>query len=147
MIRIYDDDLSEYVQNNEAFIIDFLKDSDIEPSLKNIDDFALTCIDDDLTQLKQAAQYFDNVGNYDNIIIEAVLGLWNGKKYGTKQFKTLTECLLKYCEDQNAFYFKRKNTTLTLAACHHDGTNVFKFYYIKNGKKHAINYNIFMNGY
>jgi hypothetical protein len=147
MIIIYDDDLSGYVQRNECYIIECLKDNDIDITLKNIDDFALTCIDDDLSQLKQAAQYFDNVGNYDNIIIEAELGLWNGKHKATKQFKTLAECLLKYCEDQNTFYFKRKNTTLTLAACHHDGINIFKFYYVKNGKKHAINYNIFMNGY
>lgn len=147
MITIYDDSVSEYVQNNEAYIIECLKDNDIEPSLKNIDNFALNCIEDDLTQLKQAAQYFDNVGNYDNIVIEAVLGLWNGKKYGTKQFKTLASCFLQYREELNTFYFKRKNSTLTLAAYHHDGTNIFKFYYVKNGKKYAINYDVFMNGY
>ena len=147
MIRIYDDDLNEYTQHNACYIIECLKDNDIAPSLKNIDDFALNCINDYLTQLKQAAQYFDNVGSFDYIIINAVLGLWNGKKYGSKKYKTLAECLTLYCEDQNTFYFKRINSTLTLAACHHDGINIFKFYYVKNGRKHAINYSVFMNGY
>lgn len=147
MIKLLTDDVCEYVQENENYIKDVLKEYDIEPSLKNIDIEAQAQINDSIEELKQAAQNFDNVGGFDKIQVCAVLGLWYGKRTGAKTFNTLNECITRFCEDQNTFYFKRKNTTLTLAATHHDGVNLFKFYYIKNGKKYAINYNIFINCY
>lgn len=147
MIKLLTDDVCEYVQQNENYIKDVLKEYDIEPSLKNIDIEAQAQINDSIEELKQAAQNFDNVGGFDKIQVCAVLGLWYGKRTGAKTFNTLNECITRFCEDQNTYYFKRKNTALTLAATHHDGVNLFKFYYIKNGKKYAINYDIFMNCY
>lgn len=147
MIKLLTDDVSEYVQDNKQFLIETLQDDDKEANNKNIDSLALEMIEQDTTELKQAARSFDAVGGFDKIQVCAVLGLWYGKRTGSKTFNTLSECITRFCEDQNTFYFKRKNTTLTLAASHHDGVNLFKFYYIKNGKRYAINYNIFMNCY
>lgn len=147
MIKLLTDSVSEYVQQNKNYIKDVLKEYEIEPSLKNIDIEAQAQINDSIEELKQAAHNFDIVGGFDKIQVCAVLGLWYGKRTGVKTFNTLSECITKCCEDQNTFYFKRKNATLTLAASHHDGVNLFKFYYIKNGKRYAINYNIFINCY
>ena len=147
MIKLYTDSLCEYVQDNMQFLTETLQDDDKEVNNKNIDDLALSMIEEDTTDLKQAAHSFDVVGGFDSIEVCAVLGLWYGKRTGVKRFKTLSECITQFCEDQNTYYFKRKNTTLTLAAAHHDGVNLFKFYYIKNGKRYAINYNIFINCY
>ena len=147
MIKLLTDDVSEYVQENEKYIKDVLKEYEIEPSLKNIDIEAQAQINDNIEELKQAAHSFDIVGGFDKIQVCAVLGLWYGKRTGVKTFNTLSECITRFCEDQNTYFFKRKNTTLTLAATHHDGTNIFSFYYIKNGKRYAINYNIFINCY
>lgn len=147
MIKLYTDSVCDYVQDNRQALVEELKENEQEPNEKNIDELAQELIDDDGEQLRQAAKYFDNVGAFDSIEVRGVLGLWYGKRTGSATFKTLSECLFKFCEDLNTFYFKRKNTTLTLAATHHDGTNVFSFYYVKNGKRYAINYNLFMNGY
>lgn len=147
MIKLYTDDTSEYVQDNSKYIKECLQENGTEINNKNIDSFALEMIEQDTTELKQAAQHFDAVGGFEKIQVCAVLGLWYGKRTGVKCFNTLSECITRFCEDQNTFYFKRKNTTLTLAATHHDGVNLFKFYYIKNGKRYAINYNIFINCY
>ena len=147
MIKLLTDDVSEYVQQNENYIKDVLKEYETEPTPHNIDIEAQAQINDNIEDLRQAAESFDIVGGFDKIKVCAVLGLWYGNRTGSATFNTLSECITKYCEDQNTFYFKRKNTTLTLAASHHDGTNIFKFYYIKNGKKYAINYDIFINCY
>ena len=147
MIKLYTDSLCDYVQDNMQFLTETLQDDDKEVNNKNIDDLALEMIEEDTTDLKQAAHSFDVVGGFDEIEVCAVLGLWYGKRKSVKHFKTLSECITQFCEDQNTYYFKRKNTTLTLAATHHDGTNIFSFYYIKSGKRYAINYNIFINCY
>lgn len=141
MIKIYNDDVCEYVNENEKYLIDTLKENDEAINNENIFKLAHSDIEKLFYDLMQAVNYYDNVFNDNKILCVANLGLWYGHVKTQRYFKTLKEAL--YFEDVNALYFERKNSTLTLRACHHDGENIYKFYSVKNGKKYAINYDIF----
>ena len=95
--------------------------------------------------LKELFNNYESKRNYEKILICADLGLWYGRRAGRKEFNNINDCIFKFCEDYNIFYFKNKNATLTLAAYHHDGVNIFKFYKIIKNKKYAIKYNDLFN--
>lgn len=140
-IIIYSDDVCEYVQNYKSDICEYLKENDTPINDNNIFDEAQNNINAYYEDIKNTLSAYDNNNNYKSILVVACLGLWYGKRQAQKHFNSLYNAVLYCFEDINALYFERKNTTLTLSATHHDGTNIFKFYVIKNGKKYAIKLN------
>lgn len=129
---IYNDDLSEYIKQNNVYFDDIASDDVLTQAYADIN-----AIFDDL---KNALLQYDNSATYEKIYCVASFGLWYGRKNGSKYFNNLYDALLSCLADGNIIYFKKSNTTLMLEAFHHDGKNIFKYYKVINGKKRAIVY-------
>ena len=141
MKTIYNDSISEYLENYNDDVLEFLKNNDIDPTPNNKEDAAQFLIDSAADDLYAAINYFDNVNKYDSIKVIANFGLWYGRRKANATFKTLKEAFYKCVADNNKVYFKKANTTLLLKAYHHDGCNCFAFYKVVNNKKYAIKLN------
>ena len=143
MIILYTDDIDFFISNNKSDLIAEIKENGDEPTDEALFDLAYDYITNDSQLLKRQFDAFDNRYKTNKrqykILIEACLGLWNGTRKAKRVFDKLADCL-NFLEDYNTFYFDKRNTTLTLKATHHDGTNYFKIYKIIKGKKRAINY-------
>ena len=138
IIKLFYDDVNEYIDDFKEDIIETLKEDGIEATEDAIYEEAQHNIDWALEDFKNGLRFFDNITDYDSILIEATLGLWNRTVTGKATANKLYDAVFAYVEDYNLFYFKDKRSTLTLKATHHDGDNYFKFYKVKNGKKYAI---------
>ena len=145
MIKIYDDNIIDYVYNYKKDIIASLKDNDIIVNDENIQAEAQAWIDSDAEYLKEIITHYDNYYDNNIIYIDASLGLWYGRKKAHKTVTSLYSGIFSLIQDVNTLYFMRKNGALTLKAIHHDGVNYFKFYRIVDGKKYAIKYDDIYN--
>lgn len=140
MIILYTDDAFKYVEDNKEFLIEELKNRDEDVTEDAIYEEAQRCIEDDAEYLRDIISSYDARSNNDGVYVEASLGLWYGRRAAHAEFKSLDEAFYRCTEDANTVYFKRSNSTMILEASHHDGVNVFKFYALRGGKKHAINF-------
>lgn len=105
-----------------------------------INDFDSKLNDDAIyNDITRAFINFDK-NNTGGVFIVYDLGLWHGRRQGTAYKRSLNDAIMLCLQDYNMIYFNKKNTTLSLAAHHHDGVNCFKFYKIIKGKKYAIKY-------
>ena len=147
MIILFNDDVVNYVNENKKDLIERLIENGLELSDSNFYTEAQNDIDAYFEDLKNAVAYFDRNTKYDCIQVYASLGLWYGTRKGSKRIDTLQSALFGLFEDVNALYFKNKKSTLTLRASHHDGENIFRFYKVVNGKKYAINFDDFVQGF
>lgn len=158
MYIIFDDDATEYAQKNRQNIIDFLLLNDEELTQKDFENDdaqtedaiingAYDLIGFDFDELEDKIHTYDKNAKYDCILCVADLGLWYGRRKAQKHFKNLYSAFHACTEDTNKVYFKRNNSAMILNAAHHDGTNIFKFYKIVNGKRKAVNYKDFILNY
>ena len=146
MLVIYNDDLYSFIEQYKKDIIEDLKNNDEIINDENIEKYARSIIDDDFYSVKSALNTIDNLNNGNvKILCVASLGLWYGRREGKKIFNSLSDAVFSLTEDYNTIYFKTKKSTLSLEAIHHDGTNNFKFYELRGGKKYAINYDSVAN--
>lgn len=146
MIVLYNDDLFTYIEENKEDIIASIKEEDVYPTEKAIEEEAQAWINADWDYFKDAICDWDEVIPYDYILIEADLGLWYGRRKFKAKTASLYEAITKASEDYNLLYFKNRRATLSLKAAHHDGVNNFKFYKVKNNKKRAIKYSDLYRG-
>lgn len=137
-IILYNDDVCEYATTYRADICEDLKAMDIEENDANIFDEARRQIDASFEDMRHGLAYYDYTTTADGVLVEAVLGLWYGKRKVHKFFDSLEDAVLFCFEDINKLYFANKRNALTLRATHHDGENYFKFYKIINKRKYAI---------
>jgi len=147
MIKLYNDDVCEYVNACKNEIIENLKNDDAEINDTNIYNYAYSDMQFYYDELKNGVRAFDNLKGNKKILVVASLGLWYGRKEAKRIFNNLQDILFKCFEDVNALYFEKKNSTLTLRATHHDGENFFKFYVLDHGKKYAITYDDMLRGF
>ena len=140
MIYIYNDDAVKYTDENKEDLKEYLNEQGIEINDTNLIYQASNEIQSNYEDIKNMVALFDSHKNYDKILVVASLGLWYGRRTGSKKIDTLQAGLFSLFEDVNAIYFKNKNSALTLRATHHDGENFFRFYKVVNGKKYAIKY-------
>lgn len=145
MLKLFDNDLSNYLNTYSADIIDALKENDTDPTPQNIDAYAVDQIENDASNIFHGLKFYDKITDYKNIYVVADLGLWYGRRKAFKTFNNLHDAVTFCFEDSNTLYFKSKKSTLTLCAAHHDGTNIFKFYKVINNKRRAITYNEIIN--
>lgn len=145
-IIIYNDDICEYIKNNENFLINELKNNDDDVNESNIYEAAHMFINDDYDALCEYIKEFDKKNN-NKILVCACLGLWYGKRQVKAKFNNLHDALINCYEDVNKVFFTNKKSTLNIEAAHHDGLNIFKFYKLVNGKKRAINYDDLIANY
>ena len=133
------DDFNLYLDENKEYIIEILKEQEMEVNDQNIEDYVNASLENKLSDFDYMLNNFDKKVDYDDILVIAQLGLWYGQRNSQRYFKTLKSAFYTCTEDTNYLY-SRNNThdTITLKAIHHDGSNFFKFYKIKNGKKKAI---------
>lgn len=141
MFNLFYDDITKYIDENKELLSESLIDNDLIVNDSNLIDEAQNYINDAFTELQNALKEYDYKSDYDKILCVACLGLWYGRRTGQKHFKSLFDAVSGLFEDQNYIYFTSKKNTMTLKAVHRDGTNIFKFYKIKSGKKYAINLN------
>lgn len=144
---LYSDDILYYIDNFMDDIKESLNYYEIEINNHNIATEAATQINNLYEDLLSCLRMFDNLTYYNKICVCADLGLWYGRRTASKTFNNLVDAV-RYCaEDLNKLYFKDNKQTLTLNASHHDGTNIFKFYKIVDGKKYAIKCNDVLSCY
>lgn len=141
---LYLDDIYAYMDLYKNDILNYLNDEGIDPQPNNIKDCAYMLLDSDHDYILSIANDFDNNNSYDYILVCACLGLWYGKRKANAKFKTLKEALQHGSYDTNIIYFKNDKETLIKESAHHDGTNTYKYYFVKHGKKYAINFNRLM---
>lgn len=144
---IYNDDISDYINDNLQMIKESLIDNDIAINDDNIYKEATNYIDDDYRNFIYCLNEYDNKNKYDYILCVASLGLWYGRRAASKAFKDLKTAITFCFEDYNKVYFDKVNTTIKADAIHHDGTNIFTFYKVVNGKRKAIKYNDIISCY
>lgn len=73
-----------------------------------------------------------NIPTKNDILVIAVLGLWNGKRNGFKFLKNRNvNAIFSLCEDSSSFYCDGYN--LCADCTHHDGTNHYVFRELKDG--------------
>lgn len=145
MLKLFDDDLSNYLNIYSADIINALKENDTEPTPQNIDAYAMDQIENDASDVICGLKFYNKITEYENIYVVADLGLWYGRRKAFKYFNNLHDAVTFCFEASNTLYFKNKKSTLTLCAAHHDGVNIFKFYKVINNKRRAITYNEIIN--
>jgi len=144
IIKVYSDDLYEYVNENKQRIYEYLRENDIDAQPNNIEDAGAELLQYDYEYMQECINKID-LGAHSKILVVFSLGLWNGTRNGSAYCDTLAEAIFRGAYDINEIYFKNKNCTLSMNAYHHDGVNNYKFYKIVNGRKRAIKYNEFFN--
>ena len=133
------DDFNLYLDEDKESIIELLKEQEMEVNDKNIENYVDALLENELSDFDDMMNRFDQKVDYDNILVIAKLGLWYGQRNSQRYFKTLKSAFYTCTEDTNYLYSRNyTHDTITLKAIHHDGTNFFKFYKVKNGKKKAI---------
>lgn len=138
---IFDSDIYNYIDNYKKDLINNLIDNDIEPTPNNIEDLAISEINNNYIDIKNAFKSFDNNYKYDSVAIVGVLNLWNGTKKVKIKYNNLNAALININKYDNfIIYFDKKNGALSIDVYHHDGVNNFKFYIVVNGKKRAFTY-------
>ena len=141
---LVNDDLNDFIEQEKDYLVELVKELEndpSEPTQEQLESYAQEAINNDISDFESMVRDYDKYIDFDHIKVVAKLGLWYGERNGQKTFKSLQDCVLKYCEDYNLFFCTRENSTLTLKATHHDGTNIFKYYQVVKGKQRAITIN------
>ena len=141
---IFNDSISDYIDNYKSDILDFLQLNDIESQPCEIESAAQELINCDWMDLLDNISIFDNLNNCD-VVIRGSLGLWYGRRKVKARFNSLYAAIVSAFHDSNILFVNNSRCTLSLEAYHHDGCNKYKFYKVINGKEKAITINDLYN--